>query len=96
MVRWTQRRKALVVEAVRNGAISLTEACRRYELSVEEFRAWQRAVETDGEEASQSHPAKGLPGWATLRPERVLMGTLALRGCGGGKWEMVSTGNERR
>lgn len=53
MVRWTQRRKALVVEAVRNGAISLTEACRRYELSVEEFRAWQRAVETDGEEASR-------------------------------------------
>src|SRR5271167_3043245 len=41
--RWVARRKA-----VRSGAISLEEACRRYELSVEEFLAWQRAIESHG------------------------------------------------
>jgi hypothetical protein len=46
--RWVARRKAVVVDAVRNGAISLDEACRRYELSVEEFRAWQRAIDSHG------------------------------------------------
>ena len=46
--RWVARRKAVVVDAVRSGAISLEEACRRYELSVEEFLAWQRAIESHG------------------------------------------------
>ena len=46
--RWVARRKAVVVNAVRCGAISLEEVCRRYALSVEEFLAWQRAIETHG------------------------------------------------
>ena len=46
--RWVARRKAVVVGAVRSGAITLEEACRRYELSVEEFLAWQRAIESHG------------------------------------------------
>ena len=46
--RWVVRRKAIVVHAVRDGAISLQEACRRYRLSVEEFLAWQRAIERYG------------------------------------------------
>src|SRR5260370_61393 len=46
--RWVVRRKAVVVHAVRNGSISLQEACRRYRLSVEEFLAWQRAIERHG------------------------------------------------
>src|ERR1700682_3062252 len=46
--RWVARRKAVVVNAVRSGAVSLEEVCRRYELSVEEFHAWQRAIETHG------------------------------------------------
>jgi hypothetical protein len=46
--RWVARRKAVIVNAVRSGAISLEEVCRRYELSVEEFLAWQRAIETHG------------------------------------------------
>ena len=41
--RWVARRKAAVVTAVRSGVISLEEACRRYELSEEEFHAWERA-----------------------------------------------------
>jgi hypothetical protein len=46
--RWVARRKAVVVHAVRDGSISLQEACRRYKLSVEEFLAWQRAIERHG------------------------------------------------
>ena len=46
--RWVARRKAVVVNAVRSGAVTLEEVCRRYELSVEEFLAWQRAIETHG------------------------------------------------
>jgi len=46
--RWVPRRKAMIVDAVRRGAISLEEVCRRYQLSVEEFLTWQRAMETHG------------------------------------------------
>ena len=46
--RWVTRRKAAIVNAVRVGVISLEEVCRRYELSVEEFLAWQRAIDTYG------------------------------------------------
>ena len=46
--RWVARRKAVVVEAVRCGALTLEEACQRYRLSVEEFHAWERAVEAHG------------------------------------------------
>jgi len=46
--RWTVRRKAAVVEAVRTGMISLQGARRRYGLSVQEFLAWQQAIERHG------------------------------------------------
>jgi len=46
--RWTVRRKAAVVEAVKSGQITLEEACRRYQLSEEEFGTWQRAYEAHG------------------------------------------------
>lgn len=46
--RWVVRRKAVVVAAVRSGALSLQEACRRYNLSVEEFLAWQRSIDRYG------------------------------------------------
>jgi len=42
------RRKAVIVNAVRSGEISLEEVCRRYELSAEEFLAWQRAIDAHG------------------------------------------------
>jgi len=54
--RWVVRRKAAVVAAVHAGKITLEEACRRYNLSEEEFRAWQRAFE-----------AHGLPGLCATR-----------------------------
>ena len=46
--RWGIRRKAVVVAAVRAGVISLEDACRRYTLSIEEFLAWQRLVDSHG------------------------------------------------
>lgn len=46
--RWVIRRKADVVTAVRGGLITLDEACERYALSVEEFLAWQHAIERYG------------------------------------------------
>jgi transposase-like protein len=46
--RWVVRRKAAVLAAVRSGAITIEEACRRYDLSEEEFLSWQRAFDTHG------------------------------------------------
>jgi len=46
--RWTIRRKAAVVAAVRSGRITIEEALRRYQLSEEEFLSWQRGFETYG------------------------------------------------
>jgi hypothetical protein len=46
--RWTIRRKAAVLEALRDGAITLEQASRRYALSVEELRAWERDFERHG------------------------------------------------
>jgi hypothetical protein len=46
--RWVIRRKAEVVAAVRGGLLSLEDACRRYTLTVEEFLAWQRAIDRFG------------------------------------------------
>src|SRR5258708_22373064 len=46
--RWVVRRKAVVVAAVRNGTLSLQEACGRYNLSVEEFLAWHRSIDHSG------------------------------------------------
>ncbi len=38
--RWVMRRKAQVVAAVRAGILTFEEACERYRLSEEEFKAW--------------------------------------------------------
>ncbi len=46
--RWVIRRKAEVVAGVRNGLISLEDACNRYKLSVEEFLSWQRLIDEHG------------------------------------------------
>lgn len=47
-VRWIPRRKAEIVAAVRGGLLSLDEARNRYDLTIGEFTAWQRAVEQFG------------------------------------------------
>ena len=47
-MRWIARRKAEVVAAVNGGLLSIPEACERYDLTLEEFASWQRAVEREG------------------------------------------------
>src|SRR5688500_10858723 len=42
--RWVAGRKAQVAAAVQNGIISVEDACSRYELTLEELTAWQRAL----------------------------------------------------
>jgi hypothetical protein len=46
--RWTVRRKAAVVEAVRGGWMPIEEACRVYNVSVYEFVAWERDLDRYG------------------------------------------------
>jgi hypothetical protein len=47
-VRWTPRRKAEVVAAVRGGLLTFDEACLRYALDMDELILWQRAVDRSG------------------------------------------------
>ncbi|AOH86582.1 hypothetical protein AWL63_06575 [Sphingomonas panacis] len=46
--RWVVRRKAEVVAAVNGGLMSVDEVCQRYNLTVEEFASWQRAIDRSG------------------------------------------------
>lgn len=46
--RWVARRKAEVVSAVRAGLLTFDDACRRYNLSGEEFCAWEKAIDRHG------------------------------------------------
>jgi len=54
--RWTVRRKATIVQAVRDGSLGLSDACERYNVSVEEFQTWERDLDRHG-----------LPGLRTTR-----------------------------
>jgi Protein of unknown function (DUF1153) len=46
--RWTPRRKAAVIRAIRRNVISLWGACERYDLSVEELAEWERNFDRFG------------------------------------------------
>ena len=46
--RWIARRKAEVVAAVEGGLLTIDEALMRYELSMEEFVSWRRAMDREG------------------------------------------------
>ena len=46
--RWVVRRKAEVVAGVCGGLISLNEALKRYNLTIDEFRSWQRLLDSHG------------------------------------------------
>jgi hypothetical protein len=56
IIRPTALRKAAVLAEFRTGAVSVEQACRRYEISGEEFLSWLRAFE-----------AHGVPGLRTTR-----------------------------
>jgi hypothetical protein len=67
--RWVIRRKAEVVVAVRGGLLSIEDACRRYNLTAEEFRAWQRGMERFGLAGLR---ATGVPSSADPDPSEIL------------------------
>jgi hypothetical protein len=46
--RWVARRKAEIVAAVHGGLFTVDEICLRYNITLEEFAGWQRAVERSG------------------------------------------------
>ena len=46
--RWVIGRKAEVLAAVHGGLVSLEDVCRRYMLTVEEFRSWQYSSDRHG------------------------------------------------
>jgi hypothetical protein len=46
--RWTARRKAAVIEAVRGGWVPTEEICRLYKLSVNELLAWEHDIDRHG------------------------------------------------
>jgi hypothetical protein len=46
--RWVVRRKAEVVAAVSGGLLTIDEVLERYNLTLEEFASWQRAVDRSG------------------------------------------------
>ena len=46
--RWTVRRKAALINAVSGGWLAIDEACQHYNLSVDEFVAWERDLDRHG------------------------------------------------
>ncbi len=46
--RWPVRRKAAVIEAVRGGWVPIEEVIPLYNLSVDEFLAWERDIDRFG------------------------------------------------
>lgn len=60
--RWVVRRKAEVVAAVNGGLLTVDEACEHYNLTLEEFAAWQRAVDRSGMpgDVTPSFPPAGI------------------------------------
>ena len=46
--RWTVRRKAAAIEAVLGGRLPIEEACELYNISIDEFLAWERDMDRYG------------------------------------------------
>ena len=46
--RWTVQRKAAVVGAVRGGWVPINEVCALYNISIDEFLAWERDLDRYG------------------------------------------------
>lgn len=76
--RWVIRRKAEVVAGVRNGLISLEDACNRYKLSAEEFISWQRLIDQHGvrglrttrlQQYRRGHEPEPMPSEVGLKPK---------------------------
>jgi hypothetical protein len=67
-VRWTAWRKTQVITAIRVSAITFSEACERYCLSLEELSAWEAAFDEDGLAALQMNYRSARAGRAPRPP----------------------------
>ena len=52
--RWTVARKAAVINGVRQGLLTVEQACERYHLSIDEYRAWERDFDSHGKAGLRS------------------------------------------
>jgi Protein of unknown function (DUF1153) len=59
--RWTVRRKAAVVEAVRGGSLPIEHACTVYCLSIDEFLAWERDIDRKWHSRLAEYQVSDLP-----------------------------------
>ena len=64
-VHWVSRHKATIVAAVQNGVISLYDARKRYDLSVEELLSWELAIACFGSDGLCAKQAQ-----LSRRPQR--------------------------
>ena len=65
--RWVVRRKAEVVAAVNGGLLTIDEVLERYNLTLEEFAGWQRAVDRSGMQGLRVTRRPGMPERSTAR-----------------------------
>lgn len=69
--RWVIRRKAEVVAGVHGGLITLEQACRRYQLSLDEFRSWEALLKDHGLAGLRVTRAKKYRSAQSRRPSRT-------------------------
>jgi len=73
IARWTATAKKAVLDAIRAEALTVTEACKRYELTADELESWDRKEQMYGRNglmatqisryrrASQHRASRGVP-----------------------------------
>ena len=73
-IRWSARRKAAVVNAIRDGSLSWADAKTMYALSLEELATWQAVVAEGGPAALRAkvmRPSRRDPNRRPGRPRRM-------------------------
>ena len=70
--RWVARRKAEVIAAVRGGLLNLSQACDRYQISSEEYVAWDRAYEKRGLAGLRACRGRSKLNGVTSAPDQVI------------------------
>jgi hypothetical protein len=77
-IRWSPRRKRLVLDAVEAGMLPLDDALARYEISLDEFGAWRAAFrrEADPRPATGTRPRPRLEGGGGAWPAASVAGSV--------------------
>lgn len=59
-MRWTAKRKALLIEQVRDGIVTLDTALKVHNISVDEFAVWRRDYAAGGKALLKASVARGV------------------------------------